>query len=65
MANCEFSVKALSIEYVAKYAIDKMFKNKLLIIPGFIMKLSYHFGKIVPLKSKLKLIYSIQHRKVK
>ena len=28
VANCEFKLKSLSSEYVAKYAIDKMFKNK-------------------------------------
>ena len=65
VANCEFTVKSLSSEYVAHYAIDKMFKNKLLIIPGFSMKLGYYFGKIAPTKLKLKIIYSIQHRKVK
>lgn len=65
VANCEFSVKALSSEYVAHYAIDKMFKDKLLIIPGFTMKLGYYFGKIAPTKLKLRIIYSIQHRKVK
>ncbi|MDO4963611.1 MAG: SDR family oxidoreductase [bacterium] len=64
VANCEFKVKALSSEFVAKYAIDKMFKNKLLIIPGFTMKLGYIFGKIVPSKLKLKIIYNIQYRKV-
>ena len=63
VANCEFKVKALSSPYVAKYGIDKMFKNKLIIIPGFIMKMSYIFGKIAPTKLKLKIIYNIQHRK--
>ena len=65
VANCEFTVKSLSSEYVAKYAIDKMLKNKLLIIPGLSMRIFYHFGKIAPIKLKLKIIYSIQHRKVK
>ena len=64
VANCEFTVKSLSSEFVAHYAIDKMFKNKLLIIPGFSMKLAYHFGKIAPIKLKLRIIYGIQHRKV-
>lgn len=65
VANCEFTVKSLSSEYVAKYAVDKMFKNKLLIIPGLSMRIFYHFGKIAPIKLKLKIIYSIQHRKVR
>ena len=65
VANCEFKINALSSEYVAKYAIDKMFKNKLLIIPGFTIKLVYIFGKFVPNKIKLKITYNIQHRKTK
>ena len=65
VANCEFKIKALSSEYVANYAIDKMFKNKLLIIPGSIMKLNYIFGRFIPNKLKLKVTYNIQYRKVK
>ncbi len=63
VANCEFRIKALSSEYVARYAIDKMFKNKLLIIPGFKIKLVYIFGRFVPNKLKLKITYNIQYRK--
>ncbi len=63
VANCEFKLNALSSEYVAKYAIDKMFKNKLLIIPGLNIKLVYLFGRFVPNKLKLKLAYNIQYRK--
>lgn len=65
VANCEFKVKSLSSEYVAKYAIDKMLKNKLLIIPGFNIKLLYIFGRFVPNKLKLKITYNIQYRKTK
>lgn len=65
VANCEFKIKSLSSEYVAKYAIDKMFKNKLLIIPGFKIKLLYIFGRLVPNKLKLKITYNIQYRKTK
>lgn len=63
VANCEFKVKALSSEYVAKYAVEKMFKKKLLIIPGFNMKLLYIFGRFVPNKLKLKITYNIQYKK--
>ena len=65
VANCEFKIDALSSEYVARYTIDKMFKNKLLIIPGFKIKLLYIFGRFVPNKLKLKVTYNIQHRKTK
>ena len=63
VANCEFKVRPLSSEYVARYAINKMFKKKLLIIPGFTMKLLYIFGRFVPSKLKLKITYNIQYRK--
>lgn len=65
VANCEFKLDALSSEYVASYAIDKMFKNKLLIIPGFKIKLLYIFGRFMPNKLKLKITYNIQYRKTK
>lgn len=65
VANCEFKMNALSSEYVAKYAIDKMFKNKLLIIPGIQIKLVYIFGRLIPNKLKLRVTYNIQHRKTR
>ena len=65
VANCEFKVKSLSSEYVAKYAIEKMFKNKLVIVPGFNIKMLYIFGRIIPTKLKLKATYNIQYRKTK
>ncbi len=65
VANCEFKIKALSSEFVSKYAIDKMFKNKLIIIPGIKMKLVYIFQRFIPTKLKLKITYNIQYRKQK
>ena len=65
VANCEFKVKSLPSEYVAKYAINKMLKNKLLIIPGVNIKLAYLFGRFIPTKLKLKITYNIQYRKTK
>ena len=65
VANCEFKMESLSSEYVAKYAIDKMLKNKLLIIPGFTIKLVYIFGRFIPNKLKMRITYNIQHRKTK
>ena len=46
VAGVKFGVKPLKSTYVAKYAIDKMFKNKMLIIPGFTMKCAKFFGDI-------------------
>lgn len=63
VAGVTFGVKPLTSEYVSKYAIDKMFKNKLVIIPGFIMKLSRFFGRFVPVKTLIKITYNIQKKK--
>lgn len=62
-ANVEFSIKSLSSDYVAKYAIDNMFKKKLIIIPGLYMKISCFFSRILSTKAILKISYNIQHRK--
>ena len=63
VAGVHFSVKALDSAYVAKYAIDKMFKKKMLIIPGFYMKCAKFFGRFVSDKFMLKTIYNIQKKK--
>ena len=63
VAGVHFSVKPLSSSYVAKYAIDKMFKNKMLIIPGIKMKLSKFFSRFVSDKFMLRIIYRIQKKK--
>ena len=48
VANVEFAMKGLDSDYVAKYAIDKMLKkNKLIIIPGFKMKMAIFFNRFV------------------
>ena len=65
VANVEFTVPSLKSSDVVKYALKKMFKRKLVIIPGALMKVSYFFTKISPLKLKLKIAYKIQKSKMK
>ena len=65
VANVNFAVKPLTSEYVARYAIDNMFKEKMLIIPGFKMKCAKFFGRFVSDKFLLRIAYRIQRRKVK
>ena len=62
-ANVKFNLKSLSARYVSRYAIDKMFKNKLVIIPGFSVKLGIFFSRFLPIKVLLKISYNIQKRK--
>ena len=63
VANVNFSVSPLSSDYVARYSIEKMFKNKMIIIPGIKMKLAKFFSRFVSDKFLLKIIYNIQKRK--
>jgi len=63
VAGVHFSVKPMKSTEVAKYAIDQMFKNKMLIIPGFKMKCAKFFSRFVSDKYLLKVIYRIQKKK--
>ena len=63
VAKVEFSMKGLNSYDVAKYAIKKMFKEKLIIIPSFKMKVAIFFTKLMPRKSLLKVTYNIQKKK--
>ena len=63
VAGVNFSMKSLSSNYVTSYALKKMFKNKLVIIPGFVNKLGTLGSKILPLKFVLKVDYNIQKKK--
>ena len=63
VAGVNFAVKPLKSTYVARYAIDQMFKKKMLIIPGFKMKCAKFFGRFVSDKYLLRMIYRIQKKK--
>ena len=63
VAGVHFSVKPLSSAFVAKYAIDQMFRNKMLIIPGTKMKLVKFFERFLSDKALLKMTYQIQKKK--
>lgn len=65
VANVKFSLKGLSSEYVARYAIDKMLKGKEVIIPGKMMKLIYVGNKLSPSAVSLEIAYHSQSRKQK
>ena len=62
-ANVKFNLKELDARYVARYAINKMFSKKLLIVPGASVKLGIFFSKFLPIKMLLKITYKIQERK--
>ena len=64
VAHGQFSSKGVSAEYVAKYAIDKMFKNKLIIVPTFSIKAGIFFQRFLPIKLVMKFIYNYQSGKI-
>lgn len=63
VANVKFSIKPLTSQYVAKYAIDKTLKGKLVIIPGFKIKILKVLSKIAPDNLAMKIVYKNQTRK--
>ncbi len=63
VAGGHFNVESEQSKKVAKYAIDKALKNKLLIIPGFGIKMGIFFNRFLPYKLSMKIIYKIQDRK--
>lgn len=64
VAGGSFTVKALSSEYVADYAVNKMFKNKMIIVPGIMVKMGIFMNRFLPYKLSLKIAYNIQKKKV-
>jgi len=63
-ANVKFSVKPLNSKDVAYYAIRKMYDRKLIIIPGFMMKVTKFLTKIAPIKLAAAIAYNIQKKKI-
>ena len=65
VARVHFSIKGEDSKSVAKYAIKKMFDEKLIIVPTFRMKAVLFFTRFMPRKSLLKVTYKIQEKKTK
>ena len=63
VAGVHFSVKAMTSEEVSHYAIDSMFKKRVVIIPGFKMKLALFARRFVSRKFLRKITYNIQRSK--
>lgn len=65
VANVKFKVHALSSEYVARYAVDKMLKGKLMIVPGILIKTAKVLAKISPTVIVEEISYHMQVAKGK
>lgn len=62
-AGIKFSAPTISSYKVANYALNKMFKKKIVIVPGMYMKLSIFFVRFIPHCILIKIAYFIQRRK--
>lgn len=65
VANGTFKIKGASSEYVAKYAIDKSLKHKMIIIPTLKMKLGIFALRFLPYRVQLRFCYYFQGKKIK
>ncbi|WP_040196503.1 SDR family NAD(P)-dependent oxidoreductase [Candidatus Soleaferrea massiliensis] len=63
VADVRFSVKGLSSEAVARYAIEKMLRGKLIITPGAMMKATRFVERFASEKLLLRCCYHMQKRK--
>lgn len=65
VAGVSFSMKALSSQYVAQYAIDALLRGKKTIIPGAVNKCLYFLSKIAPVNLAMRAVYNNQSKKRK
>ncbi len=65
VAHGTFTIREADSFRVAKYAIDKMFKHKMIIVPTILMKLTLFFNRFAPYRLSLMIAYNIQMRKSK
>ena len=63
VANVKFNSKALSSEYVAKYAVDKLLKKKFYIVPGNQIKALRIISKCIPDCILARFAYKVQKQK--
>lgn len=63
VANVKFCIRGLTPEYVAKYAVDKTFKGKMIITPGFEMKATKFLQHFASEKLLTRISYNVQMKK--
>ncbi len=62
-AKTKFNMPALEVDEVVKYALNKVYKNKLIIIPGLLTRIAVFINRVVSRKFMLKISYMIQNKK--
>lgn len=62
-AGVSFSMKPISAEYAAEYAVEKALKGRLIAIPGLMARAGVWASRFVPHRLLSMLVYGIQKRK--
>lgn len=62
-AGVSFSVKPITPDYAAEYALRKAFDRQLIAIPGFSVRAGVFASRFVPHKLLSAIVYGIQHSK--
>lgn len=62
-AGVNFGINALDSKYVAKYTISRFLKGKFYIVPGFLIRCTRFFAKIIPSRIIAKFAYYVQKNK--
>ena len=65
VAKGEFKIKEASPKYVAKYAIDKLFQKKMIIVPTTMIKAGIFLLRLLPYRIQLIYCFHIQGKKIK
>ena len=65
VAHGTFAIRESSSYEVAKYAIDKLFVGKMIIVPTLLMKVTLFLNRFAPYRLSLYIAYKIQMRKSK
>ena len=64
VAGVNFNIKSLSACVVARYGLKKMYLDKkLIIVPGFWVKVGVFVSRFLPVKWLLRITYNIQRKK--
>ena len=63
VAHGTFAIREANSYKVAEYAVDKLFKHKMIIVPTLLMKLTLFFNRFAPHSLSLRIGYNIQKRK--
>lgn len=64
VANVEFALKGISASYCANYAIDRMMKRKITIVPTLQLKVLTVISRLIPVKFYLRIAAKQQRKKI-